>query len=99
MYGNKMASMWGDCPKADLMDAWRTGMEGLTSAQIKGALDTMLTAYPDWPPTLGQFLSLCKPVVPAAHRPFVSLPRQKHDKIPADIKEKIDSLIGKWRAA
>ena len=96
-YGNKVSAMWGDCPQADIIDAWRTGLQGFSGDQIGAGLQRMLDAYPEWPPTLGQFRALCKaPSVPQAHRLFLvdKSPRQPID--PA-VKEKIDSLVAKMK--
>lgn len=99
-YGNRMTTMWGDCPPADVKDAWRSGLAGVDAERIKAGLAALPAAHPEWPPTLGEFLALCRrPVVVAAHREFVALPRQKREAIPANVREKLDALTAKWRAA
>ncbi len=67
IYGNRMATMWGDCPEADVMDAWQDGLRFKTGDAIRKGLEQVATAYPEWPPTLGEFLGLCKNA-PAMHR-------------------------------
>ena len=99
-YGNRMATMWGDCPRADIMDAWREGLRGVDPARVSDALARVHAEYPEWPPTLGEFVALCRrPTVEAAHRPLVSLPRPKHEPIPENIKAQIDELTAKWKSA
>ena len=69
-YGNRMTTMWGDCPQADIIDAWRTGLEGFSGEQIAAGLRRCLDAHPDWPPTLGEFRALCRPpAVPPCSSP------------------------------
>jgi hypothetical protein len=82
-----------------MLDAWQEGLEGVTGEQIKVALGEMLKAHPEWPPTLGQFLALCKPApVPAAHRLFLPAPpRNPNREIRQNVKEEIDKLLDRDR--
>jgi hypothetical protein len=92
-----MASFFGDCPQADVIDSWRTGLEGFSGDQIASGLKRMLDVYPEWPPTLGEFRALCRPpVVNHAHRPYLvdKTPRQP---IPPEIKATIDALVIKMK--
>ena len=96
-YGNKVTSMWGDCPQADVLDAWQTGLSGLSGEQIKAGLNRTLDSYPDWPPTLGQFRQLCRPpAVPAAHRLYL-VDKSPRPPIDPKVKAKIDAWIAKIR--
>lgn len=71
IYGNKMTVMWADCPRADLIDAWREGLAKVTGSAIGEALRRTPAAHPEWPPTMGQFLALCGPIrSEPAHRTF-----------------------------
>ena len=89
--------MWGDCPQADIIDAWRTGLEGFSGEQIGAGLKRCLDAHPDWPPTLGQFRQLCRPpAIPASHRPYLVDKRPRAPIDPA-VKAGLDSLISKIR--
>jgi hypothetical protein len=96
-YGNKVAVMWGDCPQADILDAWQAGLCGLSGEQIKAGLTRTLDAYPEWPPTLGQFKALCRiPTVPAAHRLYL-VDRTPVEPIPAHLRARIDALVEQMR--
>jgi len=100
IYGNRMTTMWADCPKADLMDAWREGLRGIEADSIALALSTVHVAHPEWPPTLGEFVSLCKPQpVTAAHRLLPSFAPRKHGPIAPEIQAKIDEFLGRHRVA
>jgi len=96
-YGNRMATMYGDCPAADIHDAWREGLRGMPADKIKLGLERVVVEHPEWPPTLGEFLALCRRVQPAAHREFAALPAPKRGPIPDAVRGEIDSLLGKWR--
>ena len=85
--------MWGDCPKADIMDAWREGLRGIDPDAIALALSTVHVSYQQWPPTLGEFVALCKPVVPAAHRLLLPAPPREPGKMDPRIKAEIDKLL------
>ena len=99
MYGNRVSTMWGDCPQADIHDAWQTGLARFTGDQIKAGLNRTLDRYPDWPPTLGQFRALCRPpVIPAAHRLFL-VDKRPREPIDPKVKAKIDAWVAKMRVA
>ena len=92
--------MWGDCPHADIMDAWREGLRGIDPDAVALALSTVHVPFPEWPPTLGEFVSLCKPQpITAAHRLLPSLPERKREPIAPEIQAKIDHLLGRQRRA
>ena len=89
--------MWGDCPQADIVDAWQTGLAGLSGEQIKAGLNRTLDTYPDWPPTLGQFKALCRvPATPAAHRLYL-VDKRPVAPIPPHLRAEIDALVDKMR--
>ena len=99
IYGSmKMSSFFGDCPQADVIDSWRTGLEGFSGEQIAAGLRRCLDAHPDWPPTLGEFRALCRPpATPAAHRPYL-VDRSPRAPIDPKVRATIDGLVAKWRA-
>ena len=67
---NVMRRVWGDTLKEIDMQT------------IKNALDSLPKNYPNWPPTVGQFLELCKP--PDQLPEFAALPRPEGDPDLAD---------------
>ena len=99
IYGEpKMASFFGDCPQADVIDSWRTGLEGFSGEQIGAGLKRMLDVHPEWPPTLGEFRALCRPpVVNHVHRPYL-VDKTPRKPIPPEIKAGIDALVAKLRS-
>lgn len=79
-----MTAMWGDCPRADIMDAWCEALGPIEPERIRDALANVLTAHPQWPPTLGEFLILCKPV--SVHPSHRLLPSPQREAMSADAK-------------
>jgi hypothetical protein len=78
IYGNRMTTMWGDCPKADIMDAWRDGLRGFSAERIKYGLEHVARQHPQWPPTLGEFMEVCGPAaITLAHRPYLPAPKDE----------------------
>jgi hypothetical protein len=93
-----MTTMWGDCPKADLMDAWCEALGQIAPERVRAALEKVPSTYPEWPPTLGEFLVLCKSdSIPAAHRAFLPAPRDGWKVIDPRIKAEIDAMLEKGR--
>lgn len=93
MYGKHWLDLWADVPMADVKDAWASELAGVTGEQIAGALKACGT----FPPTLPEFVALCKPVsVPAAHQQY--LPAQRNSQeIPPKIRAEIEKLLNKER--
>jgi hypothetical protein len=59
IYGNRALSMWGDVPTKELHAVWARHLVGFVAEDVLSALDATVTAFPDFPPTLPQFRSLC----------------------------------------
>ena len=62
-YGQKWTSILTDDP--EIRDAfareWAEELSGLSHELIKYGVSRCSMAYPDWPPTVGQFRNICKP--------------------------------------
>lgn len=85
--------MWLDTPKAELMTTWSEALAGIPVERVRTALVKLPVAHPTWPPTLGEFLLLCKPAsTVAAHRLLLPSPRD-NSAIPPRIKAKIDDFV------
>ena len=90
MYGKHWREMWADVPMADVMDAWSSALVGVKGEQIA----TALKACGTFPPTLPEFVALCKPPsTPPAHRLFLPSPQldQSKREIPAAVKAELDA--------
>lgn len=60
-YGSKFRDMWRDQDAAEVKGMWAQELAGVTADQLRGALESLRTKCPTWPPTLYEFLDLCKP--------------------------------------
>jgi hypothetical protein len=52
--------MWGDADRDELHQVWGENLGSYAAEDIKRALETMVIAYTDYPPTLPQFAQLCR---------------------------------------
>jgi hypothetical protein len=94
LYGRHWLEMWADIPMADVKDAWASALAGISGERVAAALK----ALGKFPPTLPEFVSLCKPAAtPAAHRAFLPAPRDDWKTIDTRIKAEIDALLEKGR--
>jgi len=64
-YGNKFADMWRGQDVESVKQMWANEMAGFTADEIRLALETLRTSNPAWPPTLYEFMDLCRPAPPA----------------------------------
>ena len=60
-YGSKFADQWGDVDQTGLKKHWAEKLAGLTGEQLKAGVAKLDTL--DWPPSLPQFIKLCKPTI------------------------------------
>ncbi len=61
MYGGKLADLWRGCDMACVKQTWAAALAGYRHDEIRRGLQGCLTR--PWPPTLPEFLSLCRPPV------------------------------------
>lgn len=61
MYGNRFTDMWSGVATAEVKATWADGLLGYSVDEIKRGLAECLKH--DWPPTLPQFLKLCRPAM------------------------------------
>lgn len=58
-YGARFADMWRDADPVELKRIWAEELAGFTAEEIARGIDGCRTR--DWPPTLPEFLKLCRP--------------------------------------
>ena len=90
MYGRHWFDLWADVPMADVKDAWRTDLAKVSGDQIRRALEHCRTQC-KFPPTLPEFVSLCRAFVVAPDRLALPAPR---GEIPPDIAAGIGEARG-----
>lgn len=59
IYGNRMSTMWGEANPDEVRVVWAEELRHFAGDDIRAALAATRDAYPDFPPTLWQFISLC----------------------------------------
>ena len=57
IYGHRWVSSYGSTPN----DSWVAALGEMPAGELKTGLDTMLKECLQWPPTLTEFISYCKP--------------------------------------
>lgn len=58
------------------MRTWANHLAGLRDDEIERGLFAMVTKNPEWPPTLGQFIVLCRGEEDAGMRDFLREQRE-----------------------
>ena len=76
LYGHKWSSLIVDDDMLNtMMNAWGHTLADIEPQTIKTVMDKLPMEYPNWPPTVGQFLELCKVGKEPAMRPQLPKPR------------------------
>lgn len=94
VYGSRMDQMWGQADPEDLMTAWGDELAGFEGADIREALVLTGEQHPDFPPTLPQFVGLCRA---ARSRRVRTVPRLQapHQAVAPGFIEQLAAGIGK----
>jgi hypothetical protein len=61
VFGNKLLVQWKDVPPKILHETWAEALGGYSAEELRKGLAACLTLA--WPPTLPEFLALCRPPV------------------------------------
>lgn len=96
IYGNKVATMWGEADPSEVRDVWGEQLGRFEGSDIRYALDVCLSAYPDYPPTLPQFLGLCVDGRRRRAQEAVKLPGPKTE-IPPHIAKMLREFVERAR--
>lgn len=71
-YGHRWASLYPDEATLRLGKAeWSRALQGVDPIRLRKALDQSITTYPNWPPTIGEFLQLSEPDPSEANLPSI----------------------------
>lgn len=62
VYGNKFADMWANQDVGDVKAFWAREMSGYTADEIRTGIESLRVAHATWPPSLYEFMDLCRPV-------------------------------------
>ena len=97
-FGHRWTSNYGEAlnNKNELTDAaniWLNGLIDLSTDQIKHGLDVMLKAGDEWPPSMPQFVKMCKDQPEAwqhntaAYKDYIPRDRQLTQKCTLEVAE------------
>lgn len=60
MYGKHWADLWAGVPIDAVKDEWARSLTGISPDAMRMALDSMMSSGKTFPPTLPEFVSLCR---------------------------------------
>ena len=72
VYGTRWTSAYGDNPDAGAGPTWAKGLAGVEPRQLAAGLSASIASADPWPPTLPEFVALCR-----------QAPRPEPKKLPA----------------
>lgn len=98
VYGNRVQTMWGEADPMEVRSVWADSLGRFDGADIREALESVLSAHPDYPPTLPQFMGLCSDARRRRASGVAKLPPPRSGPIPAGIQAKLDAFMGRVRA-
>lgn len=64
----KMAGMWADMSREEVEAVWNAALRGYPPATIAKATQSLVQAGTGWPPTLPEFVAICRQSMTAAHQ-------------------------------
>lgn len=106
LWGHRHLSAWGQCADAngnltDTAELWLQGLGRFTLPEIADGVTEMVEKGQEWPPTLPEFMAMCKPKRLAPyHKMAKALPAPEVDRAIAYAElKKIRALIAKRKAA
>jgi len=77
---------------------WADALGQFHGEHIRDALTAAFTSYPDYPPTLPQFVGLCKDSVKIRAANAVKLPPPPGVQCPPEIRAELDRVLKRMRA-
>ncbi|HMM72291.1 MAG TPA: hypothetical protein PKC22_08770 [Rhodocyclaceae bacterium] len=93
-YGSqKLATMWVDADMAEVKAVWAEQLGRFEPASISAALQRLIDSGNQWPPTLPEFVELCRQAAVGRQQ------EQQFDALPAPGQSKTDVETAKQRVA
>ena len=106
LWGHRHQSAWGQSVDAngnltDTADLWLQGLSRFTLSELGNGVNKMVEKGQEWPPTLPEFMAMCKPKRLAPyHKMAEALPAPVVDSAIAYAElKKIRALLNKEKAA
>ena len=75
-FGHKWISSYGALPS----ETWLAGLVDMTPDELRTGLVACMTWENEWPPTLPQFRTLCRPIREVAHEIYQRLPEPEEHR-------------------
>ena len=98
IYGNRAATMWADIPVAEVKAVWADALGDFLGDDIRAALDSCVSVYTDYPPTLPQFIGLCRDAKRLRAAGATKLDGPRGIPCPPEIKAQLEATLKKMRA-
>lgn len=91
MYGKAWLDLWAGMPIDEVKGEWARTLTGVEPEAMRLALDALLTAGKPFPPSLPEFVSLCRQFRKAG-APHLSLADKTRVQMPDHVKAAIAKL-------
>lgn len=88
LYGHKFTSAYGDEPN----DTWARALAHTTGRQIANGLQACFRREDNWPPTLPEFVEMCRPRRQLPEFPALEKPRSDKGTAARHIREIRETL-------
>lgn len=93
-YGSqKLATMWVDADMAEVKAVWAEQLGRFEPASISAALQRLIDSGNQWPPTLPEFVELCRQAAVGRQQ------AQRYDALPAPGNARTDAETAKRKVA
>lgn len=90
--------MWGNANPTDLLPTWADALAGYDGDDLRDALDAMLRSCREYPPTLPEFMALCREARNRRLQITAALPPPR-TTMPEDIRRRLRAFTEKVKAA
>jgi hypothetical protein len=91
MYGKHWLDLWSDIPMAGVKAEWSRALTGISAEQMRLALEAIFDKGNTFPPTLPEFVSLCRQCRKFGQPLRLAAPRERGE-IPAHVLDVIAKL-------
>lgn len=90
-YGTeKFAALWRGQDIDVVKAVWSRELGALTGEELRGGFERMGRAHPTWPPTVFEFVALCRPIAPTVE-PEIAF----HEAV-RGVEERRNGAMGQW---
>jgi hypothetical protein len=94
IYGNRVQTMWGKVDPTEVRQVWAESLARFEGSDLREAIENVMGAYPDYPPTLPQFMGLCMDAKRKRAQETQKLPPPKTE-IPEHIRTALREFVEK----